>query len=366
MDITLDELESFCAELQALSFPQPRQKTFLELIDLHRIESVSSKFLAFLLDSHGNHGLGNLALRAMLIALGRKASTTLQTVEVLREVKCSPRRSKHYGFVDIAVELHKKLIVIENKINHKLNNPFDLYIRHFNECYPRHERIFILMGNQRPPITPSGYCFISHAEFGHALKNLIENSTDESVINSYYRSFTLDYIEAMNTMAPKKRTKEEQAIIDFSQNNYALLDKLDAESANVQLAMRSLLEETIQKLEFDIFDTNNFYDIGYDTWALLGYYASAEYIRIPNATHKVALYAHWSLKYVYVTVEMYTRNVENDVSENEVNALLEQRGVSIIQDDEIDETVILLLPALGMTPQKFAKELKKLYGKLTA
>lgn len=371
MDITLEELESFCAELKALNFPQPRQQTFLEVIDLHRIESVSSKLLTFLLNSKAEHGLGHLGLQALFNVLGIKSPKAPETINITPEVRCRLKSNGRLGRIDLVVEVNDtpkkshRLLVIENKIHHKINNPFDLYIKYCNKKYPNHQKDFILMGLTCPTNMPDGFTFVAHDDFCQALKTLITNSQEEAVKNSHYRHFIFDYIEAMENMSPKKQTPEQLEIISFCQSHVTLLDQLQEQRDNVRDSFRTQLSEIEALLETDVFyeiESHNIDDE--NTWEYLGIYAYSDGFKIRNTSHDIYIIAHWTLKSVYLTIEMYTARAENQVPLAEMLRLLEGLEVNVISAEDEDSVIVFTALSKDMTPQILATAIDELYQKI--
>lgn len=374
MDITLEELDSFCAELKALNFPQPRQQTFLEVIDLHRIESVSSKLLTFLLNSKAEHGLGHLGLQALFNVLGIKSPKAPETINITPEVRCRLKSNGRLGRMDLVVEVNDtpkkshRLLVIENKIHHKINNPFDLYIKYCNKKYPNHKKDFILMGLTCPTNMPNGFTFVAHDDFCQALKTLITNSQEEAVKNSHYRHFIFDYIEAMENMSPKKQTPEQLEIISFCHNNLALLDKLQKQRESIRDNFRKKIVEIEPLLKTKIFnkiETDNIDDD--NTWAYLGVYAYSNDFQLSNNKYTVYMYPHWALEHVYITLEIYTagRN-QKEIPLSESLTLLKQLKVNVVNTNSDEEIIVFQQSSQTITPKKLAQEIDKLYNKLIA
>lgn len=374
MDITLEELESFCAELKALNFPQPRQQTFLEVIDLHRIESVSSKLLTFLLNSKAEHGLGHLGLQALFNVLGIKSPKAPETINITPEVRCRLKSNGRLGRIDLVVEVNDtpkkshRLLVIENKIHHKINNPFDLYIKYCNKKYPNHKKDFILIGLTCPTNMPDGFTFVAHDDFCQALKTLITNSQEEAVKNSHYRHFIFDYIEAMENMSPKKQTPEQLEIISFCHNNLALLDKLQKQRESIRDNFRKKIVEIEPLLKTKIFNKIETENIDDDnTWAYLGVYAYSNDFQLANNQYTVYMYPHWALEHVYITLEIYTagRN-QKEIPLSESLILLKQLKVNVVNTNSDEEIIVFQQSSQTITPKKLAQEIDKLYNKLIA
>lgn len=120
--------EYFIEDFDSLRFEEKDEnEIFLKLIKADNIESVSTKVLAYIFDTHKNHGLGNLPLKALFTLLGINSSVPKFST-TKEEVSCFyGGKSKKNGRMDLLIEAPPYLFMIENKIRHKLDNPLDEY-----------------------------------------------------------------------------------------------------------------------------------------------------------------------------------------------------------------------------------------------
>jgi len=91
-------------------------------------ENVSSNILAFYLNPNNEHGLDNLFLSSLLNLAGVNELGRQEGVQVSREVS-----TKKGGRIDIVVETDQRMIGIENKIFHHLNNDLGDYSSSIDE-----------------------------------------------------------------------------------------------------------------------------------------------------------------------------------------------------------------------------------------
>ncbi|MEC7120788.1 MAG: PD-(D/E)XK nuclease family protein [Pseudomonadota bacterium] len=366
--LTPEQLEALRQQLKALTFPKPRQKSFLELIDLHRLESVSSKILSHFLDSQADHGLGNLPLIALMQAAGIKSRRKPETQQVYVELPCKLRADGRKGRLDLVLELTDQLIVIENKIHHKVNNPFDLYIKF---CQTKRfkdieKQTYVLMGLNQPSPMPEGFVFVSHYEFGNILRQLIKQHGDEQPNGHRYSAFLMDYLEGIDSMNPKKFTAQHQHIVEFVQDHGDLLNQLQAQQKMLSDYTKQQLVEAVEYLEHAAFGEDKIYphQAKDAVWSSIGHYFYSNTIRIKGLSYYCFLVAQWYLSDVYITVEMRKpRGVDQWISTTEVDEALKSLGIKPVKNDE-HLTILYKKPAKGMTPERFAKEIDKQYQRL--
>ena len=72
------------AEFQQLNFPKKQRKSFIEIMKLRFREDVSSRTLAFFLDTMEEHDLDDLVLNALLKASGRHLDYQVNSQKVTR------------------------------------------------------------------------------------------------------------------------------------------------------------------------------------------------------------------------------------------------------------------------------------------
>ena len=91
MEFTQEELSDWSKKLADFKFENTKERTFLEIINAHQIESVSSSILAFILDPNEKHGLGSLGLKALEKVTSIKLNYSLKSLKKAKitcEVNC--------------------------------------------------------------------------------------------------------------------------------------------------------------------------------------------------------------------------------------------------------------------------------------
>ena len=218
-----------------LKYIPEQPKTFLEIMGCDSRETISSNILKFFLDSEEKHQLGDLCLRILLSLYAPKYSNKSFHVKNIKTEVATTKGNR----IDLWIETEEELIIIENKIYHTANNPFDDYEKTArkeietlsNEKGVNLELISILLGFKN---YNKSFKSITHFDFLRKLKAELVNYTDNN-----YVLFLNQYIETML----KKDTSSE-------------LYKMNKESADF---IRSHIEE-IEKLEEILQNTCSYYE----------------------------------------------------------------------------------------------------------
>lgn len=123
--------------LRIPSLPTIPRKNIFDILDIPRKETINSKILAYFLDPNEDHAYGELFRNSILAVLKSKnievddefyeSVVSVVVEERTRNVKEKANRLKS---IDIVLEGYKWCIIIENKIDHFLKNPLDIYLEH--------------------------------------------------------------------------------------------------------------------------------------------------------------------------------------------------------------------------------------------
>lgn len=129
--MTLTELESLLLNIKTLPVPSQQEANIFSVGARGHYENPVSDILAFFLDAEGGHGLGSLVLEALLSCLpqGGDMSTSLVS-QPQREIWTSEGNR-----IDLLLETDCWVMVIENKIWHKQNNPFEDYVAYLHGSF---------------------------------------------------------------------------------------------------------------------------------------------------------------------------------------------------------------------------------------
>jgi hypothetical protein len=109
-------------------FPEESKEppTYLEVIGKAHKEDVISNVLAFFFDSRQAHGLGLLFYRTFMQCMGIEDDLSDETIISVKREMYTAKGLR----IDLVIETSKRIVAIENKIFHWLNNDLDEYANH--------------------------------------------------------------------------------------------------------------------------------------------------------------------------------------------------------------------------------------------
>jgi hypothetical protein len=312
--------ENFLEQIKSLKFEEKEEdEIFLQLIKADRIEAVSTKILSYIFDTHKNHGLGNLPLKALFTLLGIKGLVPkLSTTK--EEVSCFyGRKVKKNGRMDLIIEASPYLFVIENKIRHKLDNPLEIYREWVEKNYSKNddftEKHYIVLGMNKPKEDLKNFKFVSH----HNLVTKILEYKGEipSAEPTHLTPFIEDYFRAMKNMNTSL-SKEESQILDFCMNNFVKLDQLQDFKEKIANVFELNLINIVQEVE--VFNGRDVYRDIADNWKDLGVYSDSQYLFVKEWA--CVLQIHYQLERIGLYLTPYSKTHKKVLSRDKFEDFL--------------------------------------------
>lgn len=312
--------ENFLENFKILKFEEKEEdEIFLQLIRADKIEAVSTKILAYIFDTHNNHGLGSLPLKALFTLLGIKGlvpklSTTKQ------EISCFySRKIKKNGRMDLIIEASPYLFVIENKIRHKLDNPLEIYREWVEKEYSKNddftEKHYIVLGVNKPKEDLKNFKFVSHHNL--VTKILEYKGEISSAGSTHLTPFIEDYFRAMKNMNTAL-SKEESQILDFCMNNFAKLDQLQDFKEKIANVFESNLINIVQEIE--VFNGRVVYSDIADNWKDLGVYSDSQFFFVNEWA--CVLQIHYQLERIGLYLTPYSKTHKKVLSREKFEEFL--------------------------------------------
>ncbi|EXE12114.1 MULTISPECIES: PD-(D/E)XK nuclease family protein [Acinetobacter] len=222
--LSIYRAENSIQAFKKLPLTKTHRKSFIEIMGLSHLENVSSKTLAFFMDSKEEHNLNDLVINALFSALGESFPYQIHTENIVLE------KRTELGRIDLWVETDEHILVIENKIHHHANdNPFNDYVSHARANNPKDKKLkFILLVIKEPELTPESYIVMTHFDLSkHILKELGQKSLQA---DQYYLTYLIDYISAIEKFNPHSEySKMQMDIVNFYRNNREVLESIQDE-----------------------------------------------------------------------------------------------------------------------------------------
>lgn len=126
--IDLEKCREFIVQAKEYFMPEV-EPTFFDVGLRGHYENPTTELLAFFLDPGNQHGLGDYFLRGLFDALALDYQKAGNFIRVSREIQTDG------GRIDLLIEMENTVVVIECKIHHHVNNPFDSYESHVNSMF---------------------------------------------------------------------------------------------------------------------------------------------------------------------------------------------------------------------------------------
>jgi len=148
-------------------------------------ENPTTDILAFFLDSNGQHQLGNTVLSALLSCLNSETKSLDGSLVAIPEREVLTKTGKK---IDLLLEGNDWVMVIENKIFHHQNNPFDEYVGYVqteaNYRFKGKKELFVVLAPNKEPL-PSCWQFVSYTHFITALKQHLAEKFISQPVNKW-------------------------------------------------------------------------------------------------------------------------------------------------------------------------------------
>jgi len=123
-----NELQNWLDNLKQIPCRPPRERTLMDITGIKHHENLWSDIYLFFLNSREEHRLGDLFIRSLESLIGVK-SCFLETFSVTREFVVNEKK------IDLLLfdNRNNRAIIIENKVNHILNNDLNFYYEQVHE-----------------------------------------------------------------------------------------------------------------------------------------------------------------------------------------------------------------------------------------
>ena len=240
---TLQQMKNLLDKAKKIPSIALPEKTIFDIGSRGYYENPTTEILAFFCDDNEVHGLGSLVLKALIQSLPEKhhgIDCSLLSIPEREVVTKSGKR------IDLLLENQQWVIVLENKIYHEQNNPFqdyeDFVLSADSNRFKSKESIFVVL-------SPSGkvsedcstrWSGISYLDLVEAIKRNLASYFIAQPFNKWLillREFTL-HLEGMFMHKPLASSES----IDFVLENLSAIQEL-------QNLKQKAIDEYHQKLQ---------------------------------------------------------------------------------------------------------------------
>ena len=240
MDI--DQLKDLINHIKELPNPELPEPTLFSIGGRGYYENPTSDVLAFFCNSEGVHGLGSLVMDALFASLakldiGSFAFDDFSLItEPVREVA-----TKNNKRLDLLLEGNEWVMVIENKIYHQQNNPFETYQQHIKKQYPGKTHIYVVLSPNGG--APKGWTSLSYPLLLDSLKASLAQAFIYQPLNKWLvllREFIL-HMEGIMTGSTMP-----QETMDYVLANLNEINQVQNLKQKVVSALQQELLQTLQ------------------------------------------------------------------------------------------------------------------------
>lgn len=251
MDRQLTRLERLLAEFKELEPSAITEPTIFSIGSKGYFENPTTDILAFFCDNNGQHRLGDVALKALLNCLPVEYcsldSSLIEKPE--REVRTAAGKR-----IDLLLESSDWVLVLENKINHQQNNPFEHYesfVREeHNQARFSNKQVLFAVLSPSGESLPKGWHGVSYPQLITEFKAQLAEQFISQPINKWtllLREFILHLESLMFQPSVNQQT------LDFVLENLAEIKKVQDTKQQAISEYHQQLQAAIQsKIEKEI------------------------------------------------------------------------------------------------------------------
>ena len=202
------------------NIPESYQKrTLMDIMGVRNLENSWSSIYAFFLNEREEHKLGDLFIRSLLKLMGEEEGWLTPTEIKTEQPTYKDKENNHEKRIDILIkdDIHKRAIIIENKVYHHPVNPFSDYINYAKRIGYEEIRVVILSRHKITDkdenkyhglqdiekLTGKKYTSITHKEY----MALIEKELPEND-NSLYCKILNHFIQNINNITQMTTPEE--------------------------------------------------------------------------------------------------------------------------------------------------------------
>lgn len=251
METQLSKFEHLLAKFNQLAPVAVTEPTIFSIGGKGYYENPTTDILAFFFDSNGPHQLGDTALKALIRCLPEEYCSLDSSLIETPEREVQTRAGKR---IDLLLESTDWVIVLENKIYHQQNNPFDDYENFIQEKQNKirfnKKKVLFVVLSPTGEVLPNRWHGISYPEFIAALKIELAEQFLSQPINKWtllLREFIL-HLESLVS-----QPSIDQQTLDFVLNNLSEIKSIQQTKQQAINEYHLRLQTTIQnKLGKDI------------------------------------------------------------------------------------------------------------------
>ena len=208
-------------EARRLERPEVERNIF-SICGRGHYENPISDLLAFFINPSEEHRFGDLFLGSLFEVAGAHPPSLKYVATPVRE-ECTKQGNR----IDLVVEGHDWVLVIENKIRHQVINPLDDYVTHAIERTPKlnpENRHFVILCAREQKPAPQGWHTVTWRSYVDRIKqNLASRPTEPR--NMKWQVIMREFLLNIEQECGDERMKDER--IEFIRKNFQATCELE-------------------------------------------------------------------------------------------------------------------------------------------
>jgi hypothetical protein len=251
---TNEEVSRIAEQLHGLIKPLKSSNVF-ELLGIYGKELPLSNYMAHLFDSQRDHGCGTIFFEVLIRLIESKLPKQNGFLKRIQNDSYQVRREKNNIDILVNDEDNKWAIIIENKVNHVLNNDFDRYSKSTNTK----NYLIVVIGlkyYEKPTnVDTDRFCCITYRELMNAISKVHEDSllNFSNETETYLFNQWVAYMKKLNNTKVMK--KEEIPFLKFYEENLNSIKIITQAPYIAEKIIKKATEEIMEVLfNFSIYE----------------------------------------------------------------------------------------------------------------
>ncbi|MHA3091315.1 PD-(D/E)XK nuclease family protein [Acinetobacter brisouii] len=235
--------------LQATKYrQQPREKTFFDTAIRKHYENPTTELFSFFLNPENEHGLGTVFFDGLTDAINALNPNTDaddygSVNNVYTELPTSSGKR-----IDLLIEADNAVFLIESKINHSQNNPFEDYEKHIADNFSELKAFKIVFCIDGKTLI-QGWLGLSFSIYAEHVRTYLSQAILKNPYNKW-GLFAREFLMHLEHFGEKKMNNE---AFSFVQNSYkeisALIELKQNFLSEISNRINTILEMNIQSYE---------------------------------------------------------------------------------------------------------------------
>ncbi|TKF29319.1 PDDEXK-like family protein [Enterovibrio norvegicus] len=212
--MSLSAIEALLTKMASLQQTEVPEPTLFSIGSRGYYENPTTDVLAFFIDDTAPHGLGSLVLEALVSCLPETHQDIDCSLASPPEREVSTPNGKR---IDLLLQNAEWVMVVENKIFHQQNNPFDEYEHHVERYFKDKSPLYLVLSPTGiAPTRFSNWVGVSYPALNDALKTKLAEQFISQPLTKWVILLREFLLHLENTMSKPSLSEEN---LDFVLNN---------------------------------------------------------------------------------------------------------------------------------------------------